>query len=402
MRNEPSSARGASGATRRLWASAASAAGIAAVVCAVTGAGASSASPTHVGGRALVTHSRQAAGGFKACEVTDTGGIHDESFNESAYNGMKDAVAADPKVTSTAFLSSSSESNYVPYINQFLSSNCGIIVTVGFDMAQATQTAAVKNPSQKFTIVDETYPKVYKNLLALHYDTNQDAFLGGYLAAAYAAKYDSSSPAVGTFGGQNIPTVTIYMDGWVAGVDYYDHLNKASVTAYGWTPTKGSKPNSLAGTGLFTNNFTDEGTGDTDAKTLMSEGAYVIFPVAGAVGLGAAAAVKAAGGGHVMEWVDTDGCVSAKQYCSLFISSVTKGIVTSVEDAVEAAANGTFKGGQYNGTLANGGVAISPYHDYASKIPGSVTAEIKKLKGLIEANKICTSAICWAKYAPAS
>jgi basic membrane protein A len=388
--------RGTGGRLRsgRRWAAAVSAAGIAAVAWGTVGASAS--------GAASVSGPRPSpkaatSSGFKACEVTDTGGIHDESFNESAYNGMLGAKAADPKVTGTAFLSSTSESNYVPYINQFLSSNCGIIVTVGFDMATATQNAAIKNPKQKFTIVDETYPKSYPNLLALHYDTNQDAFLGGYLAAAY-----STSGKVGTFGGQNIPTVDIYMDGWAAGVDYYDYLNHAKVQALGWTPTPGSKPGSLAGKGLFTNNFTDEGTGNTDAKTLMSEGADVIFPVAGAVGLGAAAAVKAAGAPNVMEWVDTDGCVSAKQYCSLFITSVTKGIVTSVQDAVETAANGTFKGGQYNGTLANGGVALSPYHDFAAKIPAKVTAEINKLKAAIEANKICTSAICWAKYAPGS
>ena len=100
---------------------------------------------------------------------------------------------------------------------------------------------------------------------------------------------------------------------------------------------------------MFTNDFTNQLKGKTDAQTLMSQGADVIFPVAGSVGLGAAAAVKQAGGSNYMEWVDTDGCVSAPQYCSLFITSVTKGITTSVSDAVEAAAKGTFKGGTYVG-----------------------------------------------------
>ncbi len=112
----------------------------------------------------------------------------------------------------------------------------------------------------------------------------------------------------------------------------------------------------------------------------MSQGADVIFPVAGSVGLGAAAAVKQAGGTNYMEWVDTDGCVSAPQYCSLFITSVTKGIATSVSDAVEAAAKGTFKGGTYIGDLANGGVALSPYHDFASKVPAKVTSELATIK----------------------
>ena len=135
--------------------------------------------------------------------------------------------------------------------------------------------------------------------------------MGGYLAAAM-----SKSGIVGTFGGQNIPPVTIYMDGWVAGVRYYDKLNHSRVTVLGWTPTPGRPADSLAGNGLFTNDFTNKALGKTDTQTLLGQGADIIFPVAGSVGLGAAAAVKEAGAGNYMEWVDTDGCISAPQYCS--------------------------------------------------------------------------------------
>ena len=61
-----------------------------------------------------------------------------------------------------------------------------------------------------------------------------------------------------------------------------------------------------------------------------------------------------------MMWVDTDGCISDAQYCKYFITSVTKGIQASVKDAVLSAAGGTFKGGDYIGTLANGGVGARP------------------------------------------
>ena len=153
----------------------------------------------------------------------------------------------------------------------------------------------------------------------------------------------SKTGKVGTFGGQDIPTVTIYMDGFVAGVRYYDQKNNAHVTALGWTPKAGRAAASYAGTGEFTNDFTNQSLGKSVTQTLIAQGADVIFPVAGSVGLGAAAAVQAAnpaGGKDTMEWVDTDGCVSAPQYCSLFLTSVTKGIVTSVKNAVLAAAEG--------------------------------------------------------------
>jgi basic membrane protein A len=323
-----------------------------------------------------------ASTGFLACEVTDTGGINDRSFNASAYAGLKIAAAAIPGLT-YKYLGSTSTSDYTPNINTFIGENCGIIVTVGFDMAAATQTAAQKHPTQKFTIVDYTYSPSMSNVLGLYYATNQDAFQGGYLAAAM-----SKSGIVGTFGGQNIPPVTIYMDGWVAGVRYYDKLNHKRVSVLGWTPTPGRPANSLAGNGLFTNDFTNTALGKTDTQTLIGQGADVIFPVAGSVGLGAAAAVKEAGAGNYMEWVDTDGCISAPQYCNLFITSVTKGIAASVSAAVEQAAKGTFKGGNYTGDLADNGVGISPFHDFASRVPMGVQNELNKIKAGIIAGKI--------------
>ncbi len=320
--------------------------------------------------------------GFKACEVTDTGGINDRSFNASAYAGLKVAAAAVPGLT-YGYLGSTSTSDYTPNLNTFIGEKCGIIVTVGFDMADATQAAAKAHPTQKFTIVDYTYSPTMSNVLGLFYETNEDAFMGGYLAAAM-----SKTGIVGTFGGQNIPPVTIYMDGYVAGVRYFDKLNHGHVTVLGWVPTANRAKGSLAGNGVFTNDFTNQALGKTDTQTLIAQGADIIFPVAGAVGLGAAAAVKAAGAGHYMEWVDTDGCISAPQYCSLFITSVTKGISASVSAAVEQAAKGTFKGGNYTGNLANNGVSLSPYHDFASRIPMSVQSELLKIKAGIIAGKI--------------
>lgn len=358
--------------------------------------------PTIAAARAAsVSHATK----FLACEVTDTGGINDRSFNASAYQGLKDAVAVDSNIV-PKFLSSSSTSDYTPNIHAFLSEKCGIIVTVGFDMAAATQTAAKANPHEDFAIVDcpggtakgcpgaSSSETTLKNIDNLAYETNQDAFLGGYLAAA-EAKSNSIAPggAVGEFGGMNIPTVTIYMDGWVAGVRYFDKVNHKSVKVYGWYPTsKGRNANNYTGTGVFTNNFTDDGLGETDTKTLIGEGASVIFSVAGGVGLGAVSAIKTADstspGSVTMEWVDTDGCVSDAAGCKYFITSVEKGIAQSVKTAVLSAAMKTFKGGFYVGTLANGGVALAPYHQYTHKISASVTAKLNSIKAGIESGKI--------------
>jgi basic membrane protein A len=309
--------------------------------------------------------------------VTDTGGINDKSFNQSAWEGMQEAAAANSGVT-VKYLQSTTQSDYVTNINSFLASKCGIIVTVGFLMAQATQTAAEKNPSQKFAIVDNAYTPPIKNIDALLFDTSQDGFLGGYLAAGM-----TKNGKVATFGGQELPTVTIYMDGFWDGVQYYNKQHHTNVQVLGW--------NEQTQKGSFTGDFTDQTKGQTTTQTFISEGADVIFPVAGNVGLGAAKAVQTANsqGGHVnMLWVDTDGCVSAAQYCKYFISSVTKGIQTAVKDAVLAAQSGSFKGGNFIGTLANGAVTLAPYHDFAGKVPAALQSELATITKQIESGAI--------------
>ena len=316
---------------------------------------------------------------FLGCMVTDTGGIDDRSFNASSWQGMQEAASADPSI-SVKYLQSQSSSDYTPNINAFIQQKCGIIVTVGFLMGDNTETAAKANPSQKFAIVDYNYSPVISNIDALVFNTVQDGFLGGYLAAA-----ESKTHTVATFGGQKLPTVTIYMDGFWDGVQYYNQQNHANVKVLGW--------NEQTQNGSFTGNFTSQTDGQTLTQTFISDGADVIFPVAGNVGLGAAKAVQdantAAGSDKVnMLWVDTDGCVSAAQYCSLFLSSVTKGIQAAVKAAVLAAAQGTFKGGDYIGNLANGGVVLSPFHDFASKVPASVQSKLAAIKQMIISGQI--------------
>ncbi|MGD0874839.1 MAG: BMP family ABC transporter substrate-binding protein [Acidimicrobiales bacterium] len=337
-----------------------------------SGAATSRPSPVH-----SATAKGPHAAKFLACMVTDTGGIDDRSFNASSWQGVQEAESA---TIGGKYLQSTSESNYVPNIDAFIAEKCGIIVTVGFLMGDDTESAAKAHPSQKFAIVDYTYSPSIKNIDALVFDTVQDGFLGGYLAAGM-----SKTHKVATFGGLKLPTVTIYMDGFWDGVQYYNRKHGTDVKVLGWSEATQN--------GSFTGDFTNQTKGEQLTATFISEGADIIFPVAGNVGLGAAAAVKAAdnSGAKVnMEWVDTDGCVSAPQYCKYFITSVTKGIQSAVKSAIVTTAAGKFKGGNYIGTLANGGAVLAPYHDFASKVPAALQKEIAAIKAGIESGKILT------------
>ncbi|HEX3516821.1 MAG TPA: BMP family ABC transporter substrate-binding protein [Trebonia sp.] len=334
---------------------------------------------------AAATGTAAASGSVVGCMVTDTGGINDKSFNQSAWQGMQEAAAANPNI-SVKYLQSTTQSDYVPNINTFLGEKCKIIVTVGFLMAAATESAAKANPTQDFAIVDCSYASACltgakePNIDQLVFNTVQDGFLGGYLAAGM-----SKTGKVATFGGEDFGTVTIYMDGYWDGVQYYNKQHKTNVQVLGWDEQTQK--------GEFTGDFTNQTKGQTVTQTFVSEGADVVFPVAGNVGLGAAKAVQQAdaAGGHVnMLWVDTDGCVSAAQYCKYFISSVTKGIQSAVKTSVLSAAAGTFSGGTYVGTLSNGGAVLSPFHDFSGTVPAALQSELKTIQTGIENGSIQT------------
>src|SRR5215472_11092045 len=120
--------------------------------------------------------------------VTDTGGINDKSFNQSSWAGMQAAAAASGGKITVRYLPSTSTADYAKNISTFESQKCGVIVTVGFAMGPATQSAALADPKQKFAIVDCSYaslclstkphPTIAHNITQLVYNTVQDSYLG--------------------------------------------------------------------------------------------------------------------------------------------------------------------------------------------------------------------------------
>jgi basic membrane protein A len=320
---------------------------------------------------------------FTGCMVTDTGGINDKSFNQSSWQGMQAAASASGGSITVKYLPSTSTADYAKNISTFISQKCGIIVTVGFLMGSATEAAAKANPKQKFAIVDCSYSSGCltgahePNIKQLVYNTVQDAFLGGYLAAGM-----TKTGKVATYGGMKFGTVTIYEDGFWDGVQYYNKQHHTHVQVLGWSyPSQN---------GTFAGSFTNISAGQTIGNTFIHDGADIIFPVAGGVGLGTAKAVQtadASGKNIAMYWVDTDGCVSAATYCKYFITSVEKGISESVKTAVLIGFRG-HTGGSYVGTLENGGAVLAPFHDWSSKVPSSLQSELNTVKQQIISGKI--------------
>lgn len=315
-------------------------------------------------------------GDFKACMVSDAGGFDDKSFNETAYAGLTKAKA--DLGVETNQVESNSESDFAPNIQSMIDADCDIVVTVGFLLATATEAAAKQNPDVDFAIVDNSSFDGVDNAKGLIFNTAESSFLGGYLAASM-----STQGKVGTFGGAKIPTVTIFMDGFAQGVEYFNEQKGKDVTVLGWDVEKqdgqfvpGSDP------------FGNTAGGNETAKTLMAQGADVIFPVAGPAGLGGLQAVKDSGGNVSAIWVDTDGCESAAEFCPNIISSVYKGMDVAVFDAIKSSMDGDFSADPFVGTLENEGTGLSPFHDFEDKVSDEIKSELEAIKADIISGKI--------------
>ena len=304
------------------------------------------------------------ASDYTACLVSDAGGWDDKSFNESAFNGLQEAVELMGVNAQTA--ESSSDGDFGPNVNAMVAEGCNLVIGVGFLLEEATGGAALENPDVSFALVDSGFTTESDNARPLLFNTAEAAFLAGYVAGGM-----TETGVVATFGGLPIPSVQIFMDGFYDGVMAYNEANGADVEVLGWDKD--------AQTGSFSNSFDDQAQGQQLANGFINQGADIIMPVAGPVGLGAAAAAQSAGDVWIIG-VDSDWYESASEFSSIILTSVLKDIDVSVLDTIADVATGEFSSEPYIGTLENGGVDIAPFHDFEADVPAELVAEVDALR----------------------
>ena len=314
---------------------------------------------------------------FKACAVSDAGGWDDKSFNESAYNGLKAAQDSLGIQINTA--ESSSDTDFVPNVEAMVSDGCTLIIGVGFNLEQAIHKSAEQNTDLHYALVDSSFTDgqetvTLENGRPLLFNTAEAAFLAGYAAAGM-----TNTGKVATFGGMKIPSVTVFMDGFVDGVDAYNKAKGTSVQVLGWDKATQN--------GSFTQDFDNQTLGKEQAQQFISQGADIIMPVAGPVGLGAAAAAKADGNTWIIG-VDSDWYEANPDYSSIVLTSVMKEIGASVEQSIKDSVDGKFSSDPYVGTLANGGISLAPFHDFDAKVSDELKADLAKLTEDIKSGKL--------------
>nr|WP_241744094.1 BMP family ABC transporter substrate-binding protein [Cellulosimicrobium arenosum] len=313
---------------------------------------------------------------FSACMVSDAGGFDDQSFNQAGYEGLEQAKA--DLGIEVSEVESSADTDYAPNIDNLVQQGCSLVIGVGFLLEDPIQAAAEANTDTNFALIDSAFsdadfnPVELDNAKPILFNTAEAAFLAGYLAAGM-----TESGTVATFGGIQIPSVAIFMDGFVDGVAKYNEDNDADIKTLGWDKD--------AQTGTFTGDFDNQANGQNVTQGFIDQGADIIMPVAGPVGLGAAAAAEA--GDAKIIWVDSDGFLTT-DYGSIILTSVMKQIGPAVFDTVSEASEDNFTNEPYVGTLENEGVGLAPFHDFEDAVPAELADQLAQYQEQIIAGDL--------------
>jgi basic membrane protein A len=316
--------------------------------------------------------------GFLPCVVSGAspGGFQDKSFNQLSYEGLE--RAAEELGVEFLDVRSTSSSDFAPNIQSLVDQNCTLIVTTGFDLGAAAGEAAAANPDVQFVTVDTTVDEDFDgdtdspNIKPVIFDTAQAAFMAGYASASY-----SKSKIVGTFGGGNFSTVSIFMDGFAQGVDYWNEQKGDSVSVLGWDRAKQD--------GLFTGSFVAGQEAINAAQGLVDQGADVLLPVGGEIYQSAASVIRDSGKDIALLGVDADVFETDPTVGELLLTSVLKAVDVGVEEAVLKAGQGDFDTTPFIGILDNDGVGIAPFHDFEDKVSPDLQAELDEIRaGIID------------------
>ena len=294
-----------------------------------------------------------AASDIKIGIVLDVGGVNDGSFNQSSWEGLQQAMN-DLGVEGT-YLESTGDADYTPNIETFMDEDCDLIICVGYMLADATRAAAEANPDQKFAIIDDSSCSDLPNVECLMFKQEQASYLVGYVAGLM-----TESNTVGFELGMASEAMHLFGYGYVAGV--LDANPDATVLQ------------------TNANSFADTAIGKTDANTMITNGADIIFHAAGGTGLGVIDACNEAGIKAI--GVDSDQHAVAE---GTVITSAMKRVDNAVYDVAKQMVDDNFTAGVTTYDLASAGVDIAPTTEY---LADGVLDQIEEVKAKIISGEI--------------
>ncbi len=278
--------------------------------------------------------------------VTDVGGVNDQSFNQTSWEGLQ---GLDPEVFEVNYLESKTDADYQTNINTFIDEEYDLIICVGYMLADATREAAEANPDQLFAIIDDSTIDL-PNVACLMFAQEQASYLVGLVAGSV-----TESKTVGYVQGMVSDSMNLFGIGYITGV--LEACPDATVLQYN------------------VNSFGDIAGGSTAAKDMITKGADVIYHAAGGSGIGVISACDEEGIWAI--GVDTDQASLAPDHV---LTSAMKRVDVASQDISKAVAEGNFTAGIHMYDLSNGGVDLAPTRDH---IPAEVLEVVEAAKTAI-------------------
>ncbi|MDR2403625.1 MAG: BMP family ABC transporter substrate-binding protein [Spirochaetaceae bacterium] len=232
---------------------------------------------------------------------------NDLSFQQSAYEGMLRAgselsryydvetreMGDDPTIWESA-------------IYEAADSGADIIMSIAYQNKQNFETIPLEYPNTKFILFDQAIDYSagdLSNVLCVLFDSNESGFLAGAVAAYYTVSPKAANPdkIIGFVGGIEAITISNFLVGYAEGAHYVDPQTKIKLAYVG--------------------GFVDTAKAKDLAIAQISEGADIIFQVAGGAGNGVIEA--AAERGVMAIGVDAD------QYRTLAGTDLQASVITS-------------------------------------------------------------------------
>ncbi len=303
--------------------------------------------------------------------VSDLGGFSDAGFNQALLYGFQ-AASRDFPISSEAKESKLQE-DIASNIGYFVTKGFDLIITAGFNAAEATISAANANPGIDFVIIDYSMANPPVNLLCAVFDVDQASFQCGFLAAWWALKQTPADPVTGFVAGPEIPEIRQFAVSYSQGVTYFNTKYHRNVQTIGHYATSFS--DSLQGTEL--------------ADSLIGRNASVIFAFAGSTGNGALYKAKEAG-----KWaigVDVDQFFTIPPVAPILLTSCMKALDVIIYNIIYSYYNYYYPGGTViHGNLNNGGVGIAPFHYFDGMVPDSIKRALTDISAGIKNGTIDT------------
>ena len=295
--------------------------------------------------------------------VTDVGEIDDKSFNQSAWEGVQQAV--EEMGAFAKYVETKDAKDYAANIALFAEKDYDVIVTVGFAMGQATVEEAAKYPEVDFIGVDQWQAEEIANVVGLLFPEDK----AGFMAGALAAQMSQTGTVAAVLGTDLVPPVVAFKEGYEAGALYINpDINLISTYHPGGMDVA----------------FVDPEWGATTAKQAIDQGADVVFGAGGKTGNGALIEV-ASHEGVLCIGVDTDQWETVPEAHPCLITSAMKLITPGVFDLIKASNAGEFPGGNYFGTTG-----LAPFHDFADSVPQEVKDKLAEIDAGLQDGSIST------------